>query len=214
MVDQRTLWCQTIILASTIMILALIAVLIQGVLPWGVKSSPTAMEFLPSNSTILVEEGIADYAYSITNAGSMIFLFLAIVIYIEIVNRVSVFNIARSKEHSNFLRLSMIEARQLLKRIRNKTYHFGQLNPANLTSEVDDEDSDDDDDHGNEKGEESKQSTPLLNNNRSFNRNAAGNRARADAKKCAGNNSNREFAKLSNYQVEDEFRTHGEVVDA
>lgn len=110
MVDQRTLWCQTIILTSTIMILALITVLIQGRLP-NANSNPP-----------LVDDGVgyeADLAYSLTNAGSMAFLFLTIVIYIEIVHRISDFNVRRSREFSTLLTESMDETRHLLERIRS-----------------------------------------------------------------------------------------------
>ena len=91
MVDQRILWCNTIIIASTIMTTALIAVLIQGVLP----------DFTDHPHNQLLQN--VYIAYAISNASSAVFLFLAIVLYVEIVYRISKFNIERSKSYRYFL---------------------------------------------------------------------------------------------------------------
>jgi hypothetical protein len=114
MVDQRTLWCQTIILAATIMILALIAVLIQGSLPNSHSSVPPT------------DDSVASFlymAYSITNAGSMVFLTISIILYIEIVHRVSEFNVLRSQKNYEKLHDAIYETKKLLRSLKPSNQH-------------------------------------------------------------------------------------------
>lgn len=110
MVDQQTLWCQTIILAGTIMILGLITVLIQGVLPS--EHTDDKGQF---NDNVVATSLYTSYAVS--NAGSMTFLFISIVVYIEIVHRVSEFNHQRSTQHTKILKSAMAETKQLLENL-------------------------------------------------------------------------------------------------
>lgn len=111
MVDQRTLWCQTVILAGTIMILGLITVLVQGILP----SEHTDDQGQFNDNFIATNLYLS---YSVSNAGAMAFLFISIVIYIEIVHRISVFNHLRSSEHTGILKEAMKETRALLRKMR------------------------------------------------------------------------------------------------
>lgn len=100
MVDQRTLWCQTIIVACTLMITSIIGVLIQGTLPG---------------------EDLGNFiylSYSISNAGSMGFLFLCTIIYVEIVHRISKFNIKRTRKYSSLLSDVIYKTKTLLSDIR------------------------------------------------------------------------------------------------
>lgn len=108
MVDQRNLWSQTIILAATIMILATISVLVQGILPN--KSSEH-----PPNDDIVANR--LYFAYSVSNAGSMAFLFVTIVIYVEVVGRISKFSIERASQHAKNLKSAMFETQSLLDRL-------------------------------------------------------------------------------------------------
>lgn len=111
MVDQRNLWSQTIILAATIMILATISVLVQGILPN--KSSEH-----PPNDDVVANR--LYFSYSVSNAGSMAFLFVTIVIYVEIVARISKFSIERASQHAKNLKTAMFETQSLLDRLMPK----------------------------------------------------------------------------------------------
>jgi len=85
MFDQRNQQYQTIILSSSVMFAALSTTIIQGILPSG------------SSSFICI-------AYAITTSLSFAFLFLCIVLCIEIVSRASQFMYKRSIKHTDNLK--------------------------------------------------------------------------------------------------------------
>jgi hypothetical protein len=101
MVDQRNLWCQTIIIAAAIMLTALVSVLIQGVL-------------VDANTEVYI-------AYSISNAGSMGCLFLSILLYIEVIHRISNFNIERTAVHEKLLKEAMKKSSEIIGGLRPTT---------------------------------------------------------------------------------------------
>ena len=84
MADQRNQQFQTILIAGTIMITALISVLIQGA--------------LPIDSTMFIK-----YAYSITNSSSLLFLIISIILCIELTSRVNKFMYKRSSSNLKHL---------------------------------------------------------------------------------------------------------------
>ena len=88
------------------MMAALITVLIQGFLPIN-EDNPSTVS-LPH----------VYVAYALSNAASMVFLFLSIILYIEIVTRVSKFNVERSKSYRIFLATALKETSHLLDTIR------------------------------------------------------------------------------------------------
>jgi hypothetical protein len=98
MVDQRNQQFQTILVASTIMLTALIGVLIQGVLPDG-------------TSTFLV------LLYSLSNSSSLLFLGLCILLCIEITRRVSKFMYKKSQANIEHLSDAMRHTRKVMSTI-------------------------------------------------------------------------------------------------
>ena len=84
MFDQRNQQYQTIILSSSVMFAALSTVIIQGILPSG--SSPAIC-----------------IAYAVTTSLSFAFLFICIVLCIEIISKASHFMYGKSKDHTDNL---------------------------------------------------------------------------------------------------------------
>lgn len=102
MYDQRNQQNQTFILAATIMLLALVCVLIQGVLP---TTNDDASG--PTNNIIYL-------VYSISNAGSLASLFICIVLYFETVRLASKFMYNRTKDLRESIVSSMKETNELM----------------------------------------------------------------------------------------------------
>ena len=102
MFDQRNQSFQTIILSSSVMFSSLATVIIQG--------------FLPSNANYALY-----ISYALTCALSFMFLFLSIVLCIEVVLRASRFMYYRAQAHSDQLKKSIGATREMLSGIRTAT---------------------------------------------------------------------------------------------
>lgn len=101
MADQRNQQYQTILIAATIMITALVNVLIQGV--------------LPINATALIK-----ISYSISNSAALLFLFLTAIFCIEVTSRVNKFMYKRSLSNLNHLSDAMNHTRNVMYKINEQ----------------------------------------------------------------------------------------------
>lgn len=104
MYDQRNQQCQTLILAATVMLTALVSVLIQGNLP------------MHASEAIYI-------IYSIANSGSLVFLFLSIIVYLIIVYKSSGFMIKRSVEHETLIKAATIDLERVMIGYKNLNSH-------------------------------------------------------------------------------------------
>ena len=95
MYDQRNQQSQTLIIASTIMLLALVSVLIQG--------------YLPDN----IETAIY-LTYAIANAGSLALLFITTIIYFQVILLASTFMYKRSRQHTRQLRDATTKTNEMM----------------------------------------------------------------------------------------------------
>ena len=102
MFDQRNQQFQTIILASSVMLSALSTVIIQGYLP------------LTSSDFIII-------SYGLTGSLSFAFLFLCIVMCIEVVTRASSFMYRRAKKHTESLGDAINQTKRMMQAMRNMT---------------------------------------------------------------------------------------------
>lgn len=102
MFDQRNQNFQTIILASSVMFTALSTVIIDG--------------GLPSRTT----EGLI-VAFALTSALSFAFLFLSMVICMELVMRASSFMYRRARNHTEQLRQAIKDTKLMMEELRNGT---------------------------------------------------------------------------------------------
>ena len=102
MFDQRNQSFQSIILASSVMFAALSTVIIQGFLP------PDSSEFI-------------FVAYALTCSLSFAFLFLSVVLSIEVILRASSFMYHRARQHTADLRDAIIRTKRKLDQMRNPT---------------------------------------------------------------------------------------------
>ena len=100
MFDQRNQSFQSIILASSVMFAALSTVIIQGFLP------PDSSEFI-------------FVAYALTCSLSFAFLFLSVVLSIEVILRASSFMYHRARQHTANLKEAIIHTKQKLDQMRN-----------------------------------------------------------------------------------------------
>ena len=111
MFDQRNQSFQTIILSASVMFSSLATVIIQG--------------FLPKNA------GVELYVlYAITCSFSFLFLFLSIVLCIEVILRASNFMVYRASQHTLQLKESIKKAKEMMKEIRSGTRNYGEASEA------------------------------------------------------------------------------------
>jgi len=125
MYDQRNQQSQTFILAATIMLLALVCVLIQGVLPTNNDD--------PASATT---NKILYLVYSISNAGALSALFICIVLYFEIVRQASKFMYKRTKGLRQKIHLSMKHTTALIEenqQSRMRSYSKESLSQTTLS---------------------------------------------------------------------------------
>ena len=99
MVDQRNQQYQTMLVAATMMLTALLSILYQGNLPTN----------SPSHITI---------AYSLSNTASLITLLANVVICIEVMSRVSKFMYKRSHTNIQHLTAAMDQTKKMMRHIR------------------------------------------------------------------------------------------------
>jgi len=116
MFDQRNQQYQTIILSSSVMFAALSTVIIQGILPNG------------ASSFICI-------AYALTTSLSFAFLFLCIVLCIEIVSRASQFMYKRSIKHTDNLKRAVDTTENAIKNMRQNQKKSKQDNDDNEDEE-------------------------------------------------------------------------------
>jgi hypothetical protein len=102
MFDQRNQNFQTIILASSVMFTALSTVIIDGALP------------TQTSEALIV-------AFSLTSALSFAFLFLSMVICMELVMRASSFMYRRARNHTDQLRQAIKDTKAMMEELRNGT---------------------------------------------------------------------------------------------
>jgi hypothetical protein len=102
MFDQRNQNFQTIILASSVMFTALSTVIIDGALP------------TQTSEPLIV-------AFSLTSALSFAFLFLSMVICMELVMRASSFMYRRARNHTDQLRQAIKDTKTMMDELRNGT---------------------------------------------------------------------------------------------
>jgi hypothetical protein len=99
MFDQRNQSFQTIILASSVMFSALSTAIVNG--------------YLPSSSGAMLV-----VSFALTSSLSFAFLFLSMVISMELVMRASTFMYKRAKNQTNQLRNAIAETRNMMKKLR------------------------------------------------------------------------------------------------
>eukprot|EP01033_Poteriospumella_lacustris_P015682 gene15682-11223_t len=112
MFDQRNQNFQTIILASSVMFTALSTVIIDG--------------GLPSRTT----EGLI-VAFALTSALSFAFLFLSMVICMELVMRASSFMYRRARNHTEQLRQAIKDTKLMMEELRNGTRNKDEFRHGN-----------------------------------------------------------------------------------
>lgn len=115
MFDQRNQSFQTIILASTVMFSALSNVIVQGTIP------------SDSGDFLLI-------AYSLTSSLSFFFLFICVVLCIELVIRISTFMYRRGKVHSNSLQSAINDTKIMMKALRGESSSFDPVRADSLQS--------------------------------------------------------------------------------
>lgn len=115
MFDQRNQSFQTIILASTVMFSALSNVIVQGTIP------------SDSGDFLLI-------AYSLTSSLSFFFLFICVVLCIELVIRISTFMYRRGKVHSNSLQSAINDTKIMMKALRGESSSSDPIRTDSLQS--------------------------------------------------------------------------------
>lgn len=115
MFDQRNQSFQTIILASTVMFSALSNVIVQGTIP------------SDSGDFLLI-------AYSLTSSLSFFFLFICVVLCIELVIRISTFMYRRGKVHSNSLQSAINDTKIMMKALRGESSSSDPVRADSLQS--------------------------------------------------------------------------------
>lgn len=112
MFDQRNQQFSTILLATTIMLSALICCLAQGVLPYA--------------------SGLEDfvyYIYSISTSISVACLFLCLVFCVEVMWRASKFMYKRSKYHTGYLAKAIKKTKDMMGAIRGTKFRTSKHSP-------------------------------------------------------------------------------------
>lgn len=117
MVDQRNQQYQTILVAATMMLTALLSILYQGNLP----------EKIPNYILI---------SYSLTNTASLMTLLANIALCIEIMSRVSKFMYRRSQSNIEHLTEAMEQTKRMMKHIRGNAISLTTpVKPTKTTNE-------------------------------------------------------------------------------
>lgn len=122
MFDQRNQQFSTILLATTIMLSALVCCLAQGVLPNG-----SALDQFIYN------------VYSVSTSVSVAFLFLCLVFCIEVMWRASKFMYKRSKHHAGYLAKAIKKTKDMMNAIRGIKSNKRSGSPTSLQQRENDE---------------------------------------------------------------------------